>query len=85
MDDYDKMSAIFIAFDRNRDGVLDKRELTQLINRCNPSVDLTSLQLDAIIHEVRLRVVHCNLVEPCVHNKTTMFRSCWSTKAVPKL
>ena len=58
--DYAKMSAIFIAFDRDRDGVLDNNELTQLIKQCNPSVELTSLQLYAVVHEVQLSNVHCN-------------------------
>lgn len=59
--DYAKMSAIFIAFDRDGDGLLDKNELTQLIKQCNPSVELTSLQLNAIVHEVQLSNVHCDL------------------------
>ena len=53
------MSAIFIAFDLNRDGLLDRQELTSLIQQCNPSVELTGVQLDAIILQVKPQQAQC--------------------------
>ena len=50
--DYGKMSTIFHAFDRDVDGKLNRAELTDLIRQSNPLVQLTPVQLSAIIEEV---------------------------------
>ena len=52
--DYEKMSDIFHAFDRDRDGKLNEPELACLIKQSNPCVQLSAVQLGAIVEEVRL-------------------------------
>ena len=47
-----KVSAIFEAFDRDKDVRLNKAELEALIQQCNPTVSFSEVQLQAIIDEV---------------------------------
>lgn len=47
-----QIAAIFEAFDVDKDSRLNTEELTALIQRCNPHVAFTDVQLQAIIHEV---------------------------------
>lgn len=51
-DQLQKVSVIFETFDADRDGKLSKAELTILIQRCNPSVAFSQVQLNAITDEV---------------------------------
>ena len=47
-----KAEAIFEAFDVDRDAKLNKAELKTLIQKCNPDVAFSEVQLDAITSEV---------------------------------
>ncbi len=47
-----KVSYIFQAFDANRDARLDRNELAALIQKCNPTVTFSDVQLHAITDEV---------------------------------
>ena len=50
--DYEKLSTIFHAFDRDVDGKLSRAELTALIEQSNPLVQLTAVQLGTIVQQV---------------------------------
>ena len=50
--DLNKVSVIFEAFDCDKDARLNEAELKQLIQRCNPSILFSAVQLQAIISEV---------------------------------
>lgn len=80
MTHYDKMSAIFMAFDKDKTGLLEKSELINLIQRCNRSVELTSLQLDAIVSQVSVDIAKGTSKSSLCSQKgnTTPARYYWS-------
>jgi len=50
--DLRKVSSIFESFDIDKDAKLSSQELQALIQQCNPSVNFTDVQLQAIVGEV---------------------------------